>query len=59
MHKNFKKSFENERRIERHSFVTERERERKTAEKLSARTSGAQNFCMSAERERKKFFWAH
>ena len=56
MHKNIKKSFENERRIERHSFVTERERERKTAEKLSARTSGAQNFCMSAERERKKFF---
>ena len=57
MHKNFKKSFENERKIERGSFVTERERERKTAEKLSA--SGVQNFRMSAERERKQFFWAH
>ena len=52
MHKNFKKSFENERKIERGSFVTERER--KTAEKLSS--SGVQNFRMSAERERKQFF---
>ena len=51
MHKNFKKSFENERKIERRSFVTERER--KTAEKLSASASGAQNFRLSAERERK------
>ena len=55
MHKKFKIFFENERKIERRSFVTERERERKTAEKLSA--SGAQNFRMSAERE--LFFWAH
>ena len=47
MHKNFKKSFENERKIERRSFVTERER--KTNEKLSA--SSAQNFRLSAERE--------
>ena len=54
MHKTFKKSFENERKIERRSFVAERERERKTAEKLSARASGAQNFRMSAER--KQFF---
>ena len=54
MHKNFKKSFENERKIDRRSFVTERERERKTAEKLSA--SGAQNFRLSAGRERKQFF---
>ena len=53
MYKNFKKSFENERKIERRSFVTKRERERKTAEKLSASASGAQNFRMSAERERK------
>ena len=36
MHKNFKKSFENERKIERRSFDTERERERRAAEKLSA-----------------------
>ena len=50
---NLKKSFENERRIERRSFVTERER--KTAKKLSA--SGAQNSCLSAEREH--FFLAH
>ena len=28
MHKDFQKSFENERKIERRSFVTERERER-------------------------------
>ena len=55
MHKNFKKSFENKRKIERRSFVTEREREHKIAEKLSA--SGAQNF--SSERERKQDFWAH
>ena len=54
MHKNFKKPFEKQRKIERHSFVTERER--KTAKKLSA--SGAQNFRLSAERERKQFFWA-
>ena len=53
MLKNLKKSFENERRIERRSFVTERER--KTAKKLSA--SGAQNSCLSAEREH--FFLAH
>ena len=46
MHKNFKKSFENERKIERRSFGTERERERKTAEKL--RASGAHNFRLSA-----------
>ena len=52
MRKNFKKSFENERKIERRSFVTERER--KNAEKLSA--SGAQNFRMIAEHERKQFF---
>ena len=39
MHKKFKNCFENERKIERRSFVTERERERKTAEKLSASTS--------------------
>ena len=52
MHKNFKKSFENERQIDRRSFVTKRERERKTAEKLSA--SGAQNFRMSDDR--KQFF---
>ena len=32
MHKKFKKSFENERKIERRSFVTERER--KTAKKI-------------------------
>ena len=56
MHKNFKKSFENERKIERHSFVTEREQECKTIEKLSASTSGAQNFRMRAERKRKHFF---
>ena len=31
MQKNFKKCFENERKIEGRSFVTERERERKTA----------------------------
>ena len=54
MHKNFKKYFENERKIERRSFVTERERERKTAEKLSPSASGAQNFRKSAERERKR-----
>ena len=48
MRKNLKKSFENESKIERRSFVTERKRERKTAEKLSASTSGAQNFCLSA-----------
>ena len=48
MHKNFKKSFENECKIERRSFVTERERERKTAKKLSASVSGAQNFPLSA-----------
>ena len=59
MHKKFKNFFENERKIERRSFVTERERERKTAEKLSASASGAQNFRMSAERERKQFFLAH
>ena len=59
MHKNFKKSFENERKIERRSFDTERERERKAAEKLSASASGAQNFRLSAEHERKQFFWAH
>ena len=59
MHKNFKKSFENERKIERRSFLTERERERKTIEKLSASMSGAQNFRMSAEHKRKQFFWAH
>ena len=46
MHKNLKKS-----------FVTEREQERKTAKKLSA--CGAQNFLLSAERERKQIFWAH
>ena len=40
MHKIFKNFLSNERKIERHSFVTERER--KTAEKL--RPSGAQNF---------------
>ena len=58
MLKNLKKSLGNERKIERRSYVTERERERSTAEKLSA--SGAQNFRMSAERERKQFFfWAH
>ena len=56
MYKNFKKSFENERKIERRSSVTKRERERKTAEELSASASGAQNFRMSAERERKQFF---
>ena len=56
MHKNFKKSFENERKIERSSFVTERDRERKTAKKLTA--SGAQNFRLSlrAEHERKQLF---
>ena len=54
MNKNFKNIFENERKIERRSFVTERERERKTAEKLSA--SGAQNFHLSADCERKQFF---
>ena len=58
MHKNFKKSFENERKIERRSFDTEREQERKAAEKLSASASasGAQNFRLSAEHERKQFF---
>ena len=56
MHKNFKKSFENERKIERRSFLTERERERKTIEKLSASMSGTQNFRMSAEHKRKQFF---
>ena len=45
MHNNFKKSFENERKIERRSLVTERSR--KTAEKLSA--NGAQNFRRSAD----------
>ena len=44
MHKNFQKSFENERKIEQRSFDTERES--KAAEKLSA--SGAQNFRLSA-----------
>ena len=53
MLKNFKKSFENERKIEQRSFVTERQRERKTAEKFSASASDAQNFRLSAERERK------
>ena len=43
MHKNFEKSLENESKIEQRSFVTERERERKTAEKLRASASGAQN----------------
>ena len=57
MLKNFTKYFENDRKIERRSFVTERERENKTAERLSA--SGAHNFRLSAERERKQFFWAH
>ena len=52
MHKKFKKSYENERKIEWRSFVFKRER--KTAEKLSA--NGAQNFRLSAERERKQFF---
>ena len=55
MHKNFKKSFENERKIERRSFDTERERGGKGAEKLSS--SGAKNFRLSAER--KQFLWAH
>ena len=57
MHKNFQKSFENERKIERRSSVTERVQECKTAEKLSA--SSAQNFRLTAKRERKQFFWAH
>ena len=48
--------FENERKIERLSFLTERERERErqTLEKLSA--SGAQIFLLSDERERKLIF---
>ena len=52
MHKIFKKSFENERKIERRSFATER----KPIKKLSASASGAQNFRLSAERKRKQFF---
>ena len=35
--------FENERKIERRSFLTECERERKVFEKLSASASGTQN----------------
>ena len=46
--KNFKESFENERKIERRSFVTEREREHKTAKKLSASKSGAKKLRLSA-----------
>ena len=48
MHKNLRKSFENERKIERRSFDIERERERKAAEKLNASASGAQNVRLSA-----------
>ena len=46
MHKNIKKSFENERKIERCYFATKREREHKTDKKLCA--SDAQNFRLSA-----------
>ena len=58
MNKNFKNIFENERKIERRSFVTERERERKTTEKLSTSASGAQKFFLSAERECKQIYLA-
>ena len=44
MLKNYKINFENGRKIERHSFHTERERERRNFEKLSASASGAQKF---------------
>ena len=49
MHEIQKKTFENERKIERHSFFIERQQERRTSEKLSA--SGAQNFRLSASSE--------
>ena len=42
MPKNYQNFFENERKIERRSLLAERERERKTFQKLSA--SGAQNY---------------
>ena len=42
MVRKFKKTFENDRKIELSSFLTECERDRKAFEKLSA--SGAQNF---------------
>ena len=49
MPKNYQNFFENERKIERRSLLAERERERKTFEKLSASASDAQNFLLSAE----------
>ena len=39
MLRNYKIFFENERKIEQRSFLTKRERERKTFEKLSASAS--------------------
>ena len=50
MLKSYKNCFENERKIKRRSFLTERER--KTFEKLSASASGAQK--ISFERTRPK-----
>ena len=58
MHKNFKKSLENERKIERCSFVTIQDQERKTSEKLSTSASGAQKFFLNAERECKQIYLA-
>ena len=53
--KNYKKSFENERKIERRSLLAERN----TFEKLSARRAALKIILLSAERERKQIFWAH